>query len=228
MPIFQPRLLPIPSPIGRGSEELERTTEDEAVQTELRQIRQQLDEIDTTAAESGERVDPDNARRIVETSKTVRGKLSRLEARSGSDSDSVTHLRFVEMVEKTEEVVSQFGSSLQKQQLAMLKRELERAGSREDSKAVKRAADEIDALRWRTLFKHDWFWREIFDSLCEPNTPFVDQTQAQSLIAKGKVAVLSGDGQTLRDVVRSLWKLEPQSAANEARERAVRSGLRKY
>jgi molecular chaperone DnaK len=209
-------------------EELERTTEDDGAQTELRQIRQELDEIDTTAAESGERVDPDNARRIVEASKTVRGRLSRLELRSGSDSGSVTHLQFVETVEKAEEVVSQFGSSLEKQQLAMLKRELERAGSRGDSKAVKRAADEIDALRWRTLFKHDWFWREIFDSLCEPNTPFVDQAQAQALIAKGKAAVLSGDGQTLREVVRSLWKLEPQSAANEARERAVRSGLRKY
>ena len=207
---------------------LESTAEDKTTQAELRQIREELNDIEATARKSGKDPDPDNARRVVEASKVVRGKLSRLELQVGSNDSAPGNLHFVEIVESTGEVITQFGSSLEQQQFALLKRELERAVSREDTKGAKRAADEIDSLRWRTLFKHDWFWREIFDSLCEPGTPFINQTQADSLIAKGRTSIASGDGQALREVVRSLWKLQPQSLSDDVRERAVRSGLRKY
>ena len=110
----------------------------------------------------------------------------------------------------------------------MLRRELERAASKGDDKAIQRVCGEIEGLRWRVLFKHDWFWREIFDSLCQPNTPFVDPTEARRLIAKGQAAVSSGDGEGLREVVRALWKLQPKGDAEATRERAVRSGLRKF
>ena len=135
--------------------------------------------------------------------------------------------QFVEIVEQAEEVVTQFGTHLEKQQLAMLKRELERAASKGDSKSTQRASEEIQALRWRVLFKHDWFWREVFESLAEPNTPYVNQAEAQILVTKGQAAI-SGNGEGLRDVVRSLWKLQPKGVSEEARERAVRSGLRKF
>ena len=86
----------------------------------------------------------------------------------------------------------------------------------------------LRALRWRVLFKHDWFWREIFDSLSEPNTPYINQAEARLLITKGQAAISSGNGEGLRDVVRGLWKLQPKGVSEEARERAVRSGLRKF
>ena len=54
----------------------------------------------------------------------------------------------------------------------MLRRELERAASKGDDKAIQRACAEIEALRWRVLFKHDWFWREIFDSSASAQHPF--------------------------------------------------------
>ncbi|MDP2605015.1 MAG: hypothetical protein Q8S00_20915 [Deltaproteobacteria bacterium] len=136
--------------------------------------------------------------------------------------------QFVELVEIAEQVVGQFGTSLEKQQLAMLRRELERAASKGDGKAIQRASAEIEALRWRVLFKHDWFWREIFDSLCQPNTPFIDPAEAQTLITKGQAAVSGGDGEGLREVVRALWQIQPKGNAEAARERAVRSGLRKF
>ena len=136
--------------------------------------------------------------------------------------------KFVELVEVAEEVVGQFGTSLEKQQLAMLRRELERAASKGDAKAIQRASAEIESLRWRVLFKHDWFWREIFDSLSQPNTPFIDPTEARTLITKGQAAVSDGNGEGLREVVRALWKLQPKGNAEATRERAVRSGLRKF
>ena len=110
----------------------------------------------------------------------------------------------------------------------MLRREIERAAAKGDEKSIQRASEEIDALRWRVLFKHDWFWKEIFDSLRQPNTPFVDPVEARRLIAIGQTAISSGDGNGLREVVRALWKLQPKGNAEAMRERAIRSGLRKF
>jgi molecular chaperone DnaK len=212
-------------------EELERTSSDESTQTELEDLRRDLDDLDARAPSPSNtqgKADPDDSRRIVEDSKTVRGRLGRLERRAAADRSPVETTQFVEMVEMAEQVVGQFGTSLEKQQLAMLRRELERAASKGDGKAIQRASAEIEALRWRVLFKHDWFWREIFDSLCEPNTPFVNPSEARTLITKGQAAVSGGDGEGLREVVRGLWKLQPKGNAEAARERAVRSGLRKF
>ena len=212
-------------------EELERTSSDESTQAELEDLRRDLDELDARApspsATQG-KADPDDARRIVEASKTVRGRLGRIERRAATVRNPMEQTQFVELVEITEQVVEQFGTSLEKQQLAMLRRELERAASKGDVKSIKRASEEIEGLRWRVLFKHDWFWREIFDSLCQPNTPFVNPAEARLLIAKGQAAVSGGDGEGLREVVRGLWKLQPKGNAEAARERAVRSGLRKF
>ena len=210
-------------------EELERTSSDESTQSELQDLRRDLDDLDTRAPSPGTgKADPDDARRIVEDSKTVRGRLGRLERRAAVDRDPVEKAQFVELVENAEQVVGQFGTSLEKQQLAMLRRELERAASKGDGKAIQRASAEVEALRWRVLFKHDWFWREIFDSLSQPSTPFVDPAEARTLVTKGQVAVSGGDGEGLREVVRALWKLQPKGNAEASRERAVRSGLRKF
>lgn len=212
-------------------EELERTSSDEPTQAELEDLRRDLDDLDARAPQSSStpgKTDPDDARRIVEDSKTVRGRLGRLERRVVADRNPAETKQFVQLVEMAEEVVGQFGSTLEKQQLAMLRRELERAASKGDSKAIQRASAEIEALRWRVLFKHDWFWREIFDSLCQPNTPFVNPAEARVLIAKGKLAVSGGDGEGLKEAVRGLWKLQPKGNAEASRERAVSSGLRKF
>jgi len=212
-------------------EELERTSSDESTQTELEDLRRDLDDLDARAPSLNNtqgKADPDDSRRVVEDSKTVRGRLGRLERRASADRSPVETTQFVELVEIAEQVVGQFGTSLEKQQLAMLRRELERSASKGDGKAIQRASAEIEALRWRVLFKHDWFWREIFDSLCEPNAPFVSPAEARALITKGQAAVSGGDGEGLREVVRALWKLQPKGNAEATRERAVRSGLRKF
>jgi molecular chaperone DnaK len=214
-------------------EELERTLsdDDEATRTELENLRRDLDELDAKAPPPGgarRQADPDDARRIVEESKSVRGRLGRLEKRTAGRSSPADNKKFVELVETVAEVVGQFGTSLEKQQLAMLRRELERAASKGDDRAVRRVCGEIDGLRWRVLFKHDWFWREIFDSLRQQDTPFVDASEARRIIARGEAAVSNGDAEGLRETVRALWNLQPKGNAEATRERAVRSGLRKF
>ena len=215
-------------------EELERTLsgdDAESTRAELEDLRRDLDELDAKAPPPGGargQADPDDARRIVEESKTVRGRLGRLERRTAGRRSPADNTKFVELVETVAEVVGQFGTSLEKQQLVMLRRELERAASKGDDKAIQRICGEIDGLRWRVLFKHDWFWREIFDSLRQPDTPFVDASEARRIIARGQAAVSDGDGEGLREAVRGLWNLQPKGNAEATRERAVRSGLRKF
>jgi molecular chaperone DnaK len=205
--------------------------DDESTQSELEELRSNIDELETKAplrGQSPERNDPDESRRIVEQSKAVRGKLSRLESRSADRGGFFKNTLFVAQVELAAEVVGKYGTTLEKQQLAMLRRELERAAAKGDDKAVQRACSEIEGLRWRVLGKQDWFWREIFDSLRQADTPFIDMAEAQKLFAKGQSAVSSGDGDILREVVRELWKIQPKDQVEMMRERALRSGLRKF
>ena len=73
-------------------EELERTSSDESTQTELEDLRRDLDELDARAPAASTtqgKADPDDARRIVEDSKTVRGRLGRLERRAAADRNPV-------------------------------------------------------------------------------------------------------------------------------------------
>jgi molecular chaperone DnaK len=218
----------------RRLEDLEKNSpaiDDESTQSELEDLRRNIDELESKTPKRDqlpERADPDAARRIVEESKTVRGQLSRLERRSADRGDFFKSTQFAAQVEIAEGVVGKYGTSLEKQQLAMLRRELERAAAKSDDKAVQRACSEIEGLRWRVLGKQDWFWREIFDSLSQTGTPFIDLAEAQKLFAKGQSAISSGDGEVLREVVRDLWKLQPKDQAELMRERALRSGLRKF
>jgi molecular chaperone DnaK len=217
----------------RRLEELEKNpaASDNETQSELEDLRRNIDELEAKTPmrdQSPERTDPDEARRIVEESKTVRGQLSRLERRSADRGGFFTSTQFAAQVEIAEKDVGTYGTSLEKQQLAILRRELERAAAKGDDKAVQRACSEIEGLRWRVLGKQDWFWRQIFDSLRQADTPFIDMAEAQRLFAKGQSAVSSGDGEALRQVVRDLWKLQPKDQAELIRERALRSGLRKF
>ncbi len=135
---------------------------------------------------------------------------------------------FIESVELAEEIVSQFGTALDQHQMARFRRELERVASKGDEKTIQRVCTEIEGLRSRVLFKQDWYWKDIFESLCGPDTPFSNRSEATILISKGSTAVASGDGDALREAVRGLWNLQPKKAAEATRERAVESGLRRF
>lgn len=205
--------------------------DDGATQLEIDKLRRNVDELKSMASSRGhsnESNDPDEARRVVEESKSVRGRLSRLERRAVDRGGSLKMAQLLAQVEIGEEAVGRFGTSLEKQQLAMLRRELDRLGGRGDDKAVERVCTEILALRWRVLATQDWFWRDIFNSLRQSDIPFVDVAESQRLIARGQIAVTSGNGEALREVVRALWKLQPRGQAELMQERALRSGLRKF
>jgi len=213
-------------------EELEEaSTGDASVQEQISELRKQLDELEKatpTPGSTGHRADPDDLRRIVENYKTIRGRLGGLERSVIPNREALATKDSIENVEAAEKVIGQFGTSLDQQQLARFRRELERVASKGDDKAIQRVCAEIESLRWRVLFRHDWYWKDILDSLCEPQTPFVNRAEAQILISKGQEAATSGDGEALREAVRGLWKLQPKRKAETMRDRSIGSGLRRF
>ncbi len=203
----------------------------QVTQADLEALKRDIDELETKAPRRPGDVDtlnPDDARRLVHESKSVRGKLSRLECENPESSAAAARTRFVETFEVTTDVVEKFGTNLKSQQLAIYRKELERAAAKGDDKIINRLCEEVAALRWRVLFKHDWFWKQVFDSLCEPDEVFIARDEAQRLQGIGQDAISEGNGERLREVVRALWKLQPKNDADLSRGRALSSGLRQF
>jgi len=204
---------------------------DTSTQDELEVLRKELVELDkvvqTTWNESG-RINPDDAKRIVAGSKKVLGKLSRLERRAGVTNPKRELMQFTELMEFATQVVDHFGTTLEKQQLAMLGRELEHAISKDNQTAIQYVREKLDNLGRQVLYKQNWFWKDVFESLCQSETQFADRAEAQRLIYKGRSAISAGDVMKLKEVVWALQKLQPRDIAEETVERVMRSGLRKF
>ncbi|MCU1247280.1 MAG: hypothetical protein JWQ49_309 [Edaphobacter sp.] len=201
------------------------------IQSEVAELRKELVELQSRVprpSDPATRIDPDDARRLVEESKNIRGRIGRVERKASTSATTVNSLRFTEQVELAEEILANYGTALDKSQLAAYKRELERLGTRGDDKAIGRVTEEVEQLRWRVLLEQDWYWVEILDGLDDPTAQYSDRTAANDAIQRGRIAAAQGDGQTLREAVRSLWKLQPVSASEELRERSIDSGLRRF
>jgi molecular chaperone DnaK len=213
-------------------EDLDSTASDDpALQAQVAELRKELSDLQTRSvrtSDGGKKLDPDDARRLVDESKSIKGRIGRVERKVSAAGGGVQSLRFAQEVELAEAVVADFGSPLDKAQLAAYKRELERLGGRGDEKAIGRLTEDIEQLRWRVVLKQDWYWVDVLDRLAEPGADFSDRAAANVLIESGRAAAMRGEGQGLRDSVRALWKLQPKSNSDALRERALESGLRKF
>lgn len=213
-------------------EDLELTAGDiPEIQEQVTELRKELSDLQSRSphmSDTASKLDPDDARRLVEGSKSIKGRIGRVERKASLGGGGLKSLRFTQEVELAETIVADFGGPLDKAQLAAYKRELKRLGERGDDKAMARLTEDIEQLRWRVLFKQDWYWVDILERLAQPDTPFSDRSAADELIEAARTAVARGDSQGLRHAVRALWKLEPKSASDELRERTLESGLRKF
>jgi molecular chaperone DnaK len=215
----------------RRLDELERNAADGAAQAELERLRREVAELRAKSPppnQPPDESDPDDARRFVEKSKSVRRTLSRLERRGADARSAITNPDRLRLIERAEAVTKDHGSALEKQELGALTRELGRATAKGDDRAVQRLCEEIDGLRFRVLSKHDWFWREILESMTDGADKCVDPVEARRLLAQGRAAVSKGDGAQLREVVRALWGLQQPDDAEVARQRGFRTGLRRF
>jgi molecular chaperone DnaK len=170
--------------------------------------------------------DPDEAKRIVSGSRSIRGRILGLRYRMLQQSRPRILGQFLEMVESAIKVIEDYGNSSEKQALTALRRQLERAVSRAEDKFVQQIVEEIDELRYRVLFGQPWYWQDRLKSLSEPGQLFEDSTEAKRLIGKGQAALNDGDQDGVQEIVRSLWRLRPKTEAKKAREQSVKTGVR--
>ncbi|HLE25679.1 MAG TPA: Hsp70 family protein [Thermodesulfobacteriota bacterium] len=211
-------------------EEVAQEIDDPTIQQEVNELKVKLDELteERYRLESHNQSDPDDAKRVVQQSKEVRGRLSEIERRLKSQARLPLLLRNVEAKRaRTEEVVKRWGDRLEQKEYELLCREANRQIEREDEKALEKVIRDFESLKWRVLFKQDWYWKELFDSLCQPGVPFINAQEAQRLITVGQEATARGDGDRLREIVRELWKLQPRSAVETEKEKALRAGIRR-
>jgi molecular chaperone DnaK len=171
--------------------------------------------------------DPDAARRIVEASRTIRGRLARLQFLTEPGPSTAPLADFAEQVDQATKIVEDHGTPLEKQQLQMMQRELDRAVAKSEDRSVRRVCQAFEELRLRVLHRQDWYWRNSFQPLIRFNT-FVDPTEANRLIAEGETAMKLGNGSKLQQVVRALWKLLPKPETETTRDRVAEAGLRRY
>jgi molecular chaperone DnaK len=208
------------------------TLEDDGSRDEIERLRREVEDIDIQlSSESGEPLSEDHDRqgRLLDASREIRRGLTRLERGTGGDEERAGSVEEAEaMAALVEEVAQACGTPLDQQELALLRRELDRATNKGDQRGVRKVTEALNSLRWRILFKQDWFWREVFDSMREPGVQFQNDSEARRWLAHGDEAIRRGDSEALREAVRQLWELQPRSEMDKVRESAIRSGLRKH
>ncbi len=181
---------------------------DEHLHEEIQRLRHDIEELDIKSnpwTDTQNAGDPDHAKRLVEASREIRTQLFKVEQSAGVDREKAVLAGEAEAaVRATEEVTEQFGSSLEKKELAMLRRELERALSRGDDRGLRKTTDALESLRWKILFKQDWFWREIFELMRQPGRQFINEPEARRWLTYGEQAIRQGNGEGLREAVRQL------------------------
>lgn len=214
-------------------EKLEAVTQEidnPAIQHEVHELKENLENLAVAQhnLERESQIDPDDAKRVVQQSKTIRGKLSEVERQIESRGKMPLLLRKVESEKSaTEKFVKQCGQALDQKEYEMLCRSIARLVEREDERGLEKVIHDLENLKWRVLTKQQWFWKELFDNLCEPDAIFVNAQEAHRLIAKGKEASLQGDGEALRKIVLGLWDLQPKSVVEIEKEKVLKAGIRK-
>ena len=171
--------------------------------------------------------DPDRSRRFVAAGRDLRMQISGLEQRIGVDRRiTERNKELTSTVEQARLTVEEHGEKTDRFEFEMLKRDVEQAAERLDERGVTRAIQELDKLTFRVLARHDWFWRQIFETMEKGDDAFTNPGAAQLWVAQGERAVREGNGAALREAVHKLWSLQTLTAAEAGRKRATAPGVR--
>jgi molecular chaperone DnaK len=215
-----------------GLREHARESGDEVRLGEVDRLGVAVEDLDLEASSTsatGASADPDAQARLVDSSREIRSRLAKLERQAGIATQSAVGADDVQWISQAaEEVVSNCGSEAEKKEMLLLRRELDRATDRGDRRAMRKALDDLNGLRWRVLFKQDWFWAESLKSMQQPGRRFANEAEARRWLQHGADALRRGDADELRKAVFRLWDLQPKSEVEQDRESVMRAGLRKY
>lgn len=172
--------------------------------------------------------DPDDARRLIQEGREIRGELSEIERRFTAQNKMQVLLARVSN-DRTDvgEIVTKFGSVVDQKEFELLCRELDRTAEKEDIKNLEASLDNLDGLKWKVLKQQDWWWKQMFEGLAQNLGNMVNQLEARRLIVEGEEAQLRGESHALQEIVSKLFQLLPKSEVEKGMELALRVGLKK-
>lgn len=212
------------------NELVQEENDDSDIKRELSEIRLKLEELtqEKERYETKNSSDPDSAKRVVERSKEIRRELSKIENEFFVKRKFSLILRELkEHREVTQNVVDNWGTSIDKKELELLNREADKKITEENERALIKIIGDLNNLRLRILFEQDWYIRQCFEELCKNIDHFVNKQESQRLIALGLSAINRGDSNTLNEVNRNLSELLPKSIVQAEQEKKFESGIKR-
>lgn len=212
------------------NELVQEENDDSDIKKELTEIRVKLEELaqEKEKYEIKNSSDPDNAKRVIERSKEIRGDLSKIE------NEVLVKRKFSLILRElkehrtvTQNVVDNWGTLIDKKELELLNREADKKITEDNERALIKIIGDLNNLRLRILFEQDWYIRQCFEDLCKHGDNFVNKQESQRLIALGQSAIAHGDGNTLKEVNKNLWELLPKSTIQSEQEKKFESGIKR-
>lgn len=136
--------------------------------------------------------------------------------------------KFSQIYDDGKGVIDSYGVEDDKDQLAALRKEADRAMEIKDGKRLEKITGEIMSLRWSVLFKQPGFWISAFQEIKKnPPTAFTNKARAEELIEEGSIALQRQDLDALKSIMFELWGLIPSEDQESISERVSDSGIRK-
>ncbi|HVF49449.1 MAG TPA: Hsp70 family protein [Pyrinomonadaceae bacterium] len=201
----------------------------EDARAEVERLRREIEDLDieiTLRTDDAAAPDHDLAKGFVERAREIRVRLANLEGRAGL-SATLTRLEDAGRVaDEVEDDVSAYGTQAQRERIAVLRKELERAVARADVRGVQKHLRDLNKLHREVLYAQEWFWRDWLTHMQRPGREFVNTEEARKWLARGADALERGDREKLEEAVRWLWSLRPVEEQTAQTERALRPGLR--
>ena len=123
--------------------------------------------------------------------------------------------------------VAQYGSAYDRKEADDLCRQADEQTERGNTAGLERLINDFRRLRARLYMAQDDFWEDWFHAMSGPYCPFLNRTEADRHLATGRQALEAGDKQKLRESVRYLWRLLPDTEDIEEEKRALDGGIRR-
>jgi molecular chaperone DnaK len=119
-------------------------------------------------------------------------------------------------IDRTQKVVSQYGSNEERKEAASLEQDSRRAIDSRDADLLRRKVDELSDLYYRVYTRQPEFWIGFLRYLEEEKANMTNPGMAEQLFGRAYRAINENDLEVLKSSIRQLCQLLPQEQQEEA------------
>lgn len=202
---------------------------DEEDWEELNDVRKKLIDAEEDMHAAPSRIvelDPDWKARIDELLRELRARIARVEKRGGISTLLPDPSEVDAAAEATVRIAEKHGTPLEQREAQFLRGDLERSGSRNDERGLRKATEDLRDLYFRIVTRQPEFWKNLYRELQDPHCRYKNRREANRWFAAGQQAIEQDDLDGLREAVRQLFELQEPDDAEKIRDRALPPGLR--